>query len=1084
MKLPTPRLPIAWISVLALVACADEPGPTAPDGATDPTTVESPAQATSANAVFDDRVRLLPASEFDLVSTPGEAAAGRFAFVSSTGTFPEVGRDDFIVAEVGGQPLLRRVVESRVEDGALTLETGHAWWHEVVHDGTVSLNIPFDGSGPPTLEATGPARVPVTATSAGRPLPEVSVAFDEPFDVCAGIQTIVDLLGGEQVCGNPVDVEYGAQVTLRVAGTLDSLRIESGDLRVRGDMDLSMTVESGGISGGTPPVFSPCNRANYTGCVQTPTGAALVDWLRRYAPAIPDGSLAPVRLCVPGTPVRVARGYWQGLRWIPPRFEKCRIASIGTLPTVTPPSLQNVDSEIRPRVTGEIVIRAIGDGEFELKIGIPSASASAAYSVTNDFYAKASVGVFVIFRATIKNGGGTVRFTLDDTGRITQTWTDQAGWEGDAEVTDKNRSAQLLDLTAPDSVVFRVGVPVEAQAEICVAIVSCDEQKKEGGDSTFAAVAASPSEPEVGTPAHAVLSDPGDFELRPANGILSGLNIGAKVGAGLSMFYEFTWSREQVHPTDVDVDNWHIALDQAYDFTAKAGITIPFQNFLLPDVPLSFDETWECCRTRMADYWGQARLQVTTATTGSDPDPDGYTVTVERTDSLPDFVAEGATRLIPWSDYEDLLTSLPVDVVGSVIFGQGVSALPCNALYSDYAVAVAGGITAYAVVNGLRALGVGIPNYALTTPCPFLIAPYRVELAGVAENCTVTGGAVRDDVWLQQRDLLSGRSNTKELHFDVVCTSAADLGALRVVMDPDAAGDGERPHVLLDGVDQGPVPPNDTLVVPGLRAGPGREVGFDLVSDFCTTQPVTVEVIAGDTVTAAPAVSCVVPPPSPTDAVHFEASVVGATPDADGYELRVDGLSVAAMAVDRRTSVEGVPAGERRAYLVGGIDPRCVPLEANPRAIALDASGNAVTVPFPVRCYDQPVDTLTGTVEGTGGSAARLRLSDGTDRLVNGPRTSELARMTGSTVRAWGSASATGFRVHGYELRRVAGDERWMGILLDRPDGTWLMGTEVWRVVNPPDALRASHGSLVWIKGSEVGGEIETTLFGVIREGS
>ena len=43
--------------------------------------------------------------------------------------------------------------------------------------------------------------------------------------------------------------------------------------------------------------------------------------------------------------------------------------------------------------------------------------------------AKAAIGVFVLFRTTLKNGGGTVRLTFDDTGRLTQTWTDQTGWE-------------------------------------------------------------------------------------------------------------------------------------------------------------------------------------------------------------------------------------------------------------------------------------------------------------------------------------------------------------------------------------------------------------------------------------------------------------------------------------------------------------------------------------------------------------------------------------------------------------------------------------------------------------------------------
>jgi hypothetical protein len=377
---------------------------------------------------------------------------------------------------------------------------------------------------------------------------------------------------------------------------------------------------------------------------------------------------------------------------------------------------------------------------------------------------------------------------------------------------------------------------------------------------------------------------------------------------------------------------------------------------------------------------------------------------------------------------------------------------------------------------------VGIPNWAITTPCPFLIAEYRVELAGVAENCAVTDGAVRE-VWLQQRDLVEGLSNTKELHFDVTCGTADDLGVLRIVMDPDAVGVGERPHVLVDGVDQGPVPPNDTLLVPGLLAGT-REVALDRVSEHCTATPTNADVPAGDTVTAEPPVSCVPPPPSPTNAVHFEAAVEGAVADANGYELRVDGAAAKAMDIEGRTSVDDVPAGELRAYLVADIDHRCVPFGANPRAIRLDGAGNSVAVPFSVPCYDEPVDTLTGLVEGLGGSIAQLRLPSGASLVVNGPKASELARMTGSPIVAWGGATATGFRVHGYRIRNVTGEERWMGIVLDRPGGTWLIGREAFRVADPPDALRANDGAFVWIKGVTVSGEIHPTLFGVIREGS
>ena len=1057
----------AGLALLTLVtACRDEPPPTAPEeGAELPESAAELPTIGSGNAILSDRAHLLAGGGFDLVASQDELAAGTLRFLSADGEYPDVTRDDFVVADVNGERVVRRVLQQKLDGPALVVETSHADWYEIVNEGTYSLTIPFNGVDGPSL-TSGPAAVPIPINGNALPLPPLSHEFQDT-DVCQLAQDFVDLFGGPQqtVCGEPKDLEVGAGVTVKIEGTLDSLRILSGDVSLTGDMDISLTVESGGISGGTAPVFSPCNRGNYLGCVSTPTGAALVDWLRTYAPAIPDGSLRPVRLCVPGTPVRVRAGYWSGWTWNPPRFEQCRIASYGTLPTVTLPSVQQVVSEVRPTVSGDVVVRVKGDGAFGIKIAIPYLAASAAYSVTDDFSAKASVGVFVLLRATLKNAGATVRFAFDETGQVTQSWTPEVGWEGDYESVDKDRSAQLLALEGPDSIVVRFGVPIEAKAEVCVALIACESG---GNDSTFFGAALAAERPT--TP-----------EGHLANGLFDNLNLGAKAGVGISMFSEATWTREQIHPTAENIDNWHIAVESAYDLTLEAGVTIPLTGWILPDVPRSYDETWECCRVRLSDYWGQAKLNVTTATSGPAPDPDGYSVSIERMDTLPDFIVDGSTRVLPFSMFP--LPALSIENDGSVIFGTATSFLPCNAVYSD--AYLTQGLIPYAAVNGARALGVGIPNYALTTPCPMLVAPYRVELTNVAANCTVEGGAVREDVWLEQSNVITGRSDTKELHFDVTCGDASDLGTLQVVLAPGAAGPNERPHVRVDGIDQGPVPASDTLVITGIMSGI-REVSLDRISSFCVVTPETITVVADATTPSQPAVVCALPDPAPLDAVHYEVTTDGPVQDRDGYEMRVDGESESSMPVSGITSVLGRPSEEPQVFFVSGIDGNCMPLGDNPRTIALDAAGNSVTVPFPVQCFDEPTDTLRGVVESTGypSPVAYLRLENGTALAISGPKLSELGRLGGTTVRAWGRASAAGFAIHGYDLRSTLGDTRWMGIVIDRPDGTWLFGREARRILDAPAALKAASGSLVWIKGTAEADDIRPTLFSVIREGS
>ena len=86
-----------------------------------------------------------------------------------------------------------------------------------------------------------------------------------------------------------------------------------------------------------------------------------------------------------------------------------------------------------------------------------------------------------------------------------------------------------------------------------------------------------------------------------AQGPLAHLAIGAKATVAVSIFEEATWDRVQVHPTDSLIDNWHVDMDGAYDLTIGAGVTIPLFGFFFPNVPLTFEETWECCRVELAD---------------------------------------------------------------------------------------------------------------------------------------------------------------------------------------------------------------------------------------------------------------------------------------------------------------------------------------------------------------------------------------------------------------------------------------------------------------------------------------------------
>ncbi|MEX2473504.1 MAG: hypothetical protein WEA34_15040 [Gemmatimonadota bacterium] len=1057
----TLRRPAALLTaILVFQACDYRANPTGPVTEAEPEvgdeTGAAPATMTG-SAIYSDRAHALPPEAFELLSTREEQSAGMLRYRATEGVLPEVTRDDFIVTELeGGEPVVRRVISAEQASGELRMDTSPAYWHDIVRGGEYRFTIPFDGSEEAQAQLTdagGPQRIPLARDSL--PLPPLEHTF-QPTDVCAWVHDLAALLPGNndpEICGKPRTLSGAIGVAkLGISGTLDSLKIRSGRVRVTGDMDIAMNIDPGGVVGGEIPEFYPCNRGNYLGCVSTPTGAALVEWLRRYAPSIPEASLPPVRVCVPGARVRTRRGFWSGsfpsYTWNPPTWVRCRIANVGELPEIVLPSVSSLDSEVRPNVEGELVVRVQGDGEFEVKVSVPYLAAQTGYSAGQDLTAEAKIGVFILLKTTVKNGGGTVKFTFDDTGRVTQTWSSTAGFGRDFELVEENRNAELLYLDNPDSIVVRVGVPVEVGVEICIAIYNCE-------------TAESKEDPNL------------------ADRVFKNLNVGAKLGAGASMFYEAIWSRPQVHPTDPVIDNWNVSVEGGYDVSVAGGITIPLTGWALPDVPREFEETWECCRLSVSDYWGQAPLDVVWTTTGdaADVDPDGYRILVERTDSTPGIVDAGAQRLgRAWSPTVHEHLGGPT---GEHRFGELVSALPCIAVYSD-ALLNSSPVWGLAL-GGARAAGVGVPNYAVATPCAWLIANYQVTLEGVADNCTVQGGPTQE-VWLHSRNHSLNRLDPASVVFDIECGPRGTTGDLRVLLPTLGTTTDLPPALAVEGQRFGAFPDSASLLLTRLAPGT-RSVQVVDVGPWCVSDPVDVEVIANQVTEVEPMVVCALPDLE-AGMVEYRTTLEGGGDDPNGYELRRDGVSVSALPQEAMVRVDGVEAATPTVFHVADIIGSCQPLGPNPQLVTLDGAASPRSVDFPVRCVDAVPDTLIGTVDASGWPTptVTVRADDGRTLTASGPLATELAALTGTAARVWGVTSATGISVHGYDLRSSLVDDRWMGIVLERPDGVWLFGEEAVRLVDAPPGLVAASGSLVWVSGQQTTEGVRPVLFSIIRE--
>ncbi|HYC52555.1 MAG TPA: hypothetical protein VEB19_15690 [Gemmatimonadaceae bacterium] len=1031
------------VAPLLLVLACDEKHPIAPP-VPDPTqpTASGPREP-GVSAMLSERARLFDPAVTSLVSSSIEHSQGRYRYRATSGPLPQLKRDDFIVGKAD-TAFVRLVLSAERVGDELIVETGHAYWHDVIKGGTYGITMPFDNSKAVTFDGQVANLVlpPVTLGSAPVSLGQLDYTFDKT-DVCAW----GDSLLGSKLCGKELEKEIG---WLSIAGTIDTALIHGGSVKVSGSMDISMTVAPGGITGGSPPVFAPCHRGNFPGCISTPTGAVLIEWLRYYVPQIPEASLPPVRLCIPGLPVRVRAGYWDYSsflpRWVLPTFEQCRVTTAGVLPTIVLPSFSNAAANIRPRVTGNMTIQVKGDGKIGLEIPIPSLAVGRSYTIGNDFKAEAKLGLFVGIEAQVKNAGATFLISFDQAGVASQSWTPQGGWEGGWTSTKAEKSLQFLAVDRPDSMVVRVSLPLQATAELCFAIVSCkvEEPKLMAADG------------------------------QPAD--LFDIAINLKAGIKAYPMIDATYTREVVNEEPF-VDNAKIALEGAWGLDLKAGLEIPATGWILPNVPRKWEKELECCRVPLGDLWLQGKLDVRTVTTGSAPDPDGYSIRVERADTLPRIIKAGVSRMLLPLDHGSPMTA-DLGATDTVVFSRGY---PCAVAYTDALLAVTpvwGGI-----VQGLRANGVDVPSYATAYPCDLLVARYQLTLTGVSENCVVEGGTTRE-LWLQSKDFLLSRSDTAITTFNVACEGSSALGDMEVVISGGATPLTDRDYELaLDGEPLGRMRRGQTQLFTALQAGVERTLTLTGGPTNCASiAPQTITLAAGITNTVnlgSPCVAADTPPPAP-GTVTVNSVTTGAGSDPDGYQMLLDGVQRAAMPMSGSAALTGIPGATLSVLHFTNVGGNCRPSVPLPLPFTLSAGATPIVLNVPLTCVDAAADTVLGTVEAASGMFA-IRHANGSLSYITGPARTDFGQLAGIAVQAWGTRVGTSLDVNGYQLQNTLADPRFTGIVVIRGTETWLFGDEAIRLLDAPASLKSAAGSFVWVGGTRDGSDVTPRIFGIIR---
>ena len=268
-------------------------------------------------------------------------------------------------------------------------------------------------------------------------------------------------------------------------------------------------------------------------------------------------------------------------------------------------------------------------------------------------------------------------------------------------------------------------------------------------------------------------------------------------------------------------------------------------------------------------------LVITTTTSGDDPDPDGYTVSVE---------------------------------------GKADTTIGSN-----------GTITLNDVSSGLRS----------------------VELKGVANNCTVADDNPRTVTVLEDA--------TVQTNFVITCVPI--VGSVTVTTS--TAGSDRDPDgytVSVEGMPDQAIGINETIVIPGVRMG-SRSVELKGVAGNCSVSgdnPLTVTVPGEGNVQATFVVVC-----APlTGSLEVAAVTTGDDLDPDGYTVSVDGGPAQALATNGSVTISGVTAGDRSVQL-SGLAGNCTVSGANPQTVTVPGGGS-VSATFNISCV-----ALTGNVEVT-----------------------------------------------------------------------------------------------------------------------
>jgi hypothetical protein len=384
-------------------------------------------------------------------------------------------------------------------------------------------------------------------------------------------------------------------------------------------------------------------------------------------------------------------------------------------------------------------------------------------------------------------------------------------------------------------------------------------------------------------------------------------------------------------------------------------------------------------------------IAITTATTGLEPDADGYAISVD----------EGADVVIG-ANGSHQVNEL---AAGSHTVRLGGIAGNCTVEGENpRAVSVEAGATAtvqFTVTCGPTTGSLAITaSTSGTSPDPdgytitldgtdhgalganntvtldgIAAGDHAVGLSGVTGNCQIQGDNPRTV------SVIAGASASAA--FDISCTAPpANAGSLRIITtttgaDPDPDGYA----FAVDGSSSQPIGVSATATLANVAAG-SHSVRLSGVAGNCSVQganPRSVTVSTGATAEVSFAIACT----AASGTIEITTTTTGGSPDPDGYTVALDNGAAQPIENNTTLTLADVTPGAHQVT-IAGVASNCTVTGNNPRQVNVTA-GSTSAVAFGISCPAPPSTSMIAFSSGRDGVDIYVMSADGSGqtRLTN-----------------------------------------------------------------------------------------------------